>query len=99
MPNSRRGQDIASWIASLRARVDQAWRLARRVHNDDASRNLQAYATELEAKLHELEAQADSLERPDAADAPDAATDAPHEPAPAEADAAALAPADAKRKG
>ena len=95
MPNSRRGQDIASWIASLRARVDQAWRLARRVHNDDASRNLQAYATELEAKLHELEAQADTAAPP----APDAATDAPPEPAPAGADAAATAPADAKRKG
>jgi hypothetical protein len=87
MPNSRGGQDKASWIASLRARVEQAWRLARRIHNEDASKNLQAYATELEARLLQLEAQADDATPP----AREAAADAAREPAPAEADAGAKA--------
>jgi hypothetical protein len=90
MPNSRGGQDIASWIAVLRARVEQAWRLARRIHNDDASKNLAAYATELEAKLHQLEVQADVAKPPAADDA--------READPAEANAAARPPSDTERK-
>jgi stress response protein YsnF len=62
MPKSRGGQErgsrIALRIASLRSRVQQAWRLARGIHNVEASEKLKTYAEELEANLQKLEAQA-----------------------------------------
>lgn len=58
MPNSRNGLDLASRIASLRTRLAQAWRLARGIHNVEASKKLEAYAEEMEGDLQKLEAHA-----------------------------------------
>ena len=90
MPSSRGGQDNASWIAFLRERVAQAWRLARGIHNDEASKRLTAYAQELEANLQKLEAQA--------AVAKQAASEAAQAAAPEEAVAALKPPPDPEAK-
>jgi len=90
MPTSRGSQDSASWIASLRARVAQAWRLARGISNAEASKNLTAYAQELEADLHQLEAQAAVTQQ--------AAAETARAAEPAEAIAALKPPADPEAK-
>jgi len=90
MPSSRGGQDNASWIASLRARIAQAWRLARGINNAEASKNLMAYAQELEADLQKLEAQAAVTQQ--------AAAETERAAEPAEAIAALKPPGDPEAK-
>jgi peptidoglycan hydrolase CwlO-like protein len=74
----------------LRARVAQAWRLARGIHNVEASQKLVAYAEELEGDLQKLEAQAAVMKR--------AASESAQKPEP-EGSIAALKPATDREPG